>query len=589
MWAGGRSSSITTPRTLRSAGVATTTLESRTQMPKNRGGTTVAPPPTTPAPPPPAQLNTHERTLYQGLQDASAAAVENPQAATTDTALLSELAASPVNPKHRFEATEQDLNDILPSIREIGVVQPLIVATRGAVLEATPRLADRLKPEIKYVILGGHRRVAAARFAGLTNVPISVRDDLAPVAGMLRVFLAENSRTAITELEEAEAYRQLKDDEGMTERQIADFTGKSQPTVHKRIALTRLDDAVKQALQHRLINVTEAGRIGVLKQHRDQRAAVEAIVAARKSRAHSDEPGGDVEDVVTRALQGIAQAEQLRQLQQQLSSNGLAEIDPAQQFGDDAWKHELKATEVDAEREAGNLAGARIDGTRIIYYSISLAPELRKAAEEEEARRLAEADDSATPDAEGEPQASGGEDAADKKSTASARPKAAPKKTRQPPRMSAAEKAAQDALYQQRQQHIAAAEKRHEACRTLLADFTTVRQNRTLLLDTFSETLLGVRSDDTVFRLAQTILDWTGTEVRTQAELDAVLTDRPAGQKLAMASALAALEDEAKQIQYASGRAWPKAICRHIRRLAEAGYHTLSDYERTKLETDDPS
>lgn len=127
----------------------------------------------------------------------------------------------------------EELEDLTDSIREHGVLQPLIV---------TPGDMDG-----RFVLIAGERRLEAARLAGLASVPILVRQ--ATDQQRLELAIIENvQRSDLSALEQAEAYRQLAEDFGLSHEEIAARVGKSRVAVTNTLRLLKLPDVVKNAL-----------------------------------------------------------------------------------------------------------------------------------------------------------------------------------------------------------------------------------------------------------------------------------------------------------------------------------------------------
>ena len=144
---------------------------------------------------------------------------------------LDQIEPNPQQPRHSMNA--EALQELADSIREHGVIQPLIV-TRG------PAGAP-------YRLIAGERRWTAARLAGLTQAPCIIKE--ATPLQMLELALVENiQRADLSPLEEADAYRQLMDDFGLTQEQAADKVGKSRVAVANTVRLLRLPAPIKEAL-----------------------------------------------------------------------------------------------------------------------------------------------------------------------------------------------------------------------------------------------------------------------------------------------------------------------------------------------------
>jgi ParB family chromosome partitioning protein len=127
----------------------------------------------------------------------------------------------------------EELDDLTASIREHGVLQPLIV---------TPGDMDG-----RFVLIAGERRLEAARLAGLISVPVLVRQ--ATDQQRLELAIIENvQRSDLSALEQAEAYRQLAEDFELSHEEIALRVGKSRVAVTNTLRLLKLPDLVKNAL-----------------------------------------------------------------------------------------------------------------------------------------------------------------------------------------------------------------------------------------------------------------------------------------------------------------------------------------------------
>ncbi len=137
---------------------------------------------------------------------------------------------NPRQPRVTFDAAE--MAELAASIREHGILQPLIVSPAS---------------DGKFTLVAGERRLQAARQAGLREVPVIEREtsDLE----RLQLALIENvQRADLNPLEEAEAYRQLSEEFGLSHEMIAAQVGKNRVTVTNTLRLLNLTDKVKQAL-----------------------------------------------------------------------------------------------------------------------------------------------------------------------------------------------------------------------------------------------------------------------------------------------------------------------------------------------------
>ncbi|RWM77926.1 MAG: ParB/RepB/Spo0J family partition protein [Mesorhizobium sp.] len=142
------------------------------------------------------------------------------------------LSPNPKNPRRHFG--DADLTDLAQSIREHGVVQPVVA-------RPSPTQAGR------YEIIAGERRWRAAQRAGLTEIPIIVRDVNDRTA--LELAIIENvQRTDLNPVEEAMGYQQLIDDHGYTQADLGQVIGKSRSHVANTLRLLKLPDVIRDML-----------------------------------------------------------------------------------------------------------------------------------------------------------------------------------------------------------------------------------------------------------------------------------------------------------------------------------------------------
>jgi ParB family chromosome partitioning protein len=136
------------------------------------------------------------------------------------------------NPHQPRQAVEPEtLAELAASIRVHGVIQPLVVT----------------RAQDGYQLIAGERRWRAAQLAGLTTVPAIVKETTP--REMLELALVENiQRADLNPLEEANAYRQLMDEFGLTQEAVAEAVGKSRVAVANTVRLLRLPDDIKAAL-----------------------------------------------------------------------------------------------------------------------------------------------------------------------------------------------------------------------------------------------------------------------------------------------------------------------------------------------------
>lgn len=144
---------------------------------------------------------------------------------------ISQIIPNKHQPRLMFD--QEELTELAESIRDNGVIQPLIVS----------RMTKK-----KYELIAGERRLRASKMAGLKTVPVIVRE-ISSDDELLEFALIENiQRTDLNPLEEAEAYRKLIDKFGLTQEEAAKKVGKNRSTVSNALRLLQLPEYVKEDL-----------------------------------------------------------------------------------------------------------------------------------------------------------------------------------------------------------------------------------------------------------------------------------------------------------------------------------------------------
>ncbi|NJK91652.1 MAG: ParB/RepB/Spo0J family partition protein [Blastochloris sp.] len=172
---------------------------------------------------------------------------------------LQRIEPSPLQPRKTF--AEQDLADLVASVREHGIIQPLIVRKVGE----------------KFELIAGERRWRASKVAGLKTVPVVVRQvgDLE----VLEVAMVENlQRADLNPIEEADGYALLAEKFSLTQEQIAQKVGKSRATVANAMRLTGLAPDVKELLRHRQLSVGHAKVLLGLSNLNQQNVAAREVI-----------------------------------------------------------------------------------------------------------------------------------------------------------------------------------------------------------------------------------------------------------------------------------------------------------------------
>jgi ParB family chromosome partitioning protein len=167
------------------------------------------------------------------------------------------------NPRQpRVNFNEEELNELAASIREHGVIQPLLVTPNS---------------DGTFVLIAGERRWHAAQRAGLRVIPVITR--LASNQELLELAFVENvQRADLNSMEEAEAYRQLVEDFGLSHESVAKRVGKSRVAVTNTLRLLGLADVVKQALVDGRITEGHARALLALSTQKAQSSALQTVM-----------------------------------------------------------------------------------------------------------------------------------------------------------------------------------------------------------------------------------------------------------------------------------------------------------------------
>jgi ParB family transcriptional regulator, chromosome partitioning protein len=184
------------------------------------------------------------------------------------------LEANPRNPRRNFD--DGDLSDLAQSIREHGIVQPVVVRPHGE--------------GGRFEIIAGERRWRAAQRAGLADIPVIVRDVNDRVA--LELAIVENvQRADLNPVEEALGYQQLIDDHNYTQADLGQIIGKSRSHVANTLRLLRLPDDIRSMI---IDGKLSAGHARTLVTAHDPAALAKRIVEAglsvRQAEALAQQP-----------------------------------------------------------------------------------------------------------------------------------------------------------------------------------------------------------------------------------------------------------------------------------------------------------
>lgn len=189
-------------------------------------------------------------------------AVEKAQepASAAQELLIKNIAANPYQPRCNFD--EEKLQELAASIKEFGVVQPVVVRKKGR----------------SYELVAGERRLRAAGLAGLTKVPAIVKDY--DDAKMMEIALIENiQRHDLNPIEEAQGLRRLMQEFKLTQEQTAEKVGRSRSAVTNILRLLNLPEQVQAHIINGVLTMGQAKQLLGLPKQEQMCEVAEAIIA----------------------------------------------------------------------------------------------------------------------------------------------------------------------------------------------------------------------------------------------------------------------------------------------------------------------
>src|SRR5256714_10084171 len=206
----------------------------------------------------------HKKVLGRGLgalipQRSETAPVHAPAAGLAQIP-LDQIQPNPYQPRKTFN--EASIDELARSVRQHGIVQPLVVTRAGD----------------KFKLIAGERRFRAAQKAGLATVPVLVKDDL-KAGDALQIALIENiQREDLNPIEEAAAYHQLHEEFGLTQEEISRRVGKERSTVANFLRLLKLPESVKRLLGSGQLSMGHARALLAVDSAKKQEQFAERVV-----------------------------------------------------------------------------------------------------------------------------------------------------------------------------------------------------------------------------------------------------------------------------------------------------------------------
>lgn len=224
---------------------------------------------------------------------------------------LDHLEANRRQPRRRFD--DDGIEELARSIKESGILQPILVTRDGE----------------RFRILAGERRARAARLAGLSRVPVLVREGLEDRDHLLLALVENLQRRDLTAVEEAEGYQHLKDSFGMTQEEIAERVGKDRTTVANAMRLLKLPSEIRTQVEDGLLTAGHVRPLLALSSAADQEtlareflrrglsvraaeARVQEFLAGRPKKAAAPEGDPDTRDAERRLQRALGTKVEIR-------------------------------------------------------------------------------------------------------------------------------------------------------------------------------------------------------------------------------------------------------------------------------------
>ncbi len=213
----------------------------------------------------------------------------------TITLRISEIEPNKGQPRKTFD--NESLKQLADSIKEHGVLQPIIVHSTSVG---------------NYRIIAGERRWRAAKMAGLSEVPVLIRDDLSEEQAAQIALIENLQRENLNPIEEALGYKELLDQYSMTQEQLAKALGKARSSIANSVSLLSLPEEVKKLISDGKIST---GHAKVLKSLKDE----ENIITAAKLSAKENMSVRELEEYVKNFANSQTAEKKKKQIKQKTS------------------------------------------------------------------------------------------------------------------------------------------------------------------------------------------------------------------------------------------------------------------------------
>lgn len=225
------------------------------------------------------------------------------------TLRLSDIEPNKNQPRKSFD--NDALKQLADSIAEHGVIQPLIV---------------RSLPGGNYVIIAGERRWRAAKMAGLSEIPVVIRDDISDEQAAQIAMIENLQRENLNPIEEALGYKEIIDKYGLTQDKLARALGKARSSIANSLGLLSMPNGVQELLRQGLLS---AGHCKALKKVKDDALMIELAHKA----ANGELSVRQVEQIAKRESEHSNAEEKSREIKPRLSYYTEVEASLTEQLG----------------------------------------------------------------------------------------------------------------------------------------------------------------------------------------------------------------------------------------------------------------
>ena len=181
---------------------------------------------------------------------------------------VEKIKSNPLQPRKEFD--QESLKELAVSIREFGVLQPIVVSKT--------EIEKEFGADVEYQLIAGERRLMAVKMLGWERVPAIIRR-VETKANQLELAIVENlQRQNLNSVETARAYAKLQDEFGLTQREVAARIGKSRETIANALRLLSLPTEIQDAIAKNQINESQARLLMTVEDQSQQQKLFKELV-----------------------------------------------------------------------------------------------------------------------------------------------------------------------------------------------------------------------------------------------------------------------------------------------------------------------